>query len=129
MKAIYPLLAAILCTSLSTVVLVRDVSSAATTCDPWVAKMVSVQGNVEARRTGQTRWQPALLNDTYCTGDRIQVGGRSRAVFAFVNHPSPRLDQNTTTPLGGVKEKGATLIELIKGAIYFFSRLPRNLEV
>ncbi len=129
MKGIYPSLAVILCTSLSTVLLCRDVSSAATTCDPWVAKMVSVQGNVQARRTGQTQWQPALLNDTYCTGDRIQVGESSRADVALVNQPVLRLDQNTTITLGGVKEKRTSLIELIKGAIYFFSRFPRSLEV
>jgi tetratricopeptide (TPR) repeat protein len=129
MKAIYPLLAVSLCTSLSTVLLCRHVSSAATTCDPWVAKMVSVQGNVQARRTGQTQWQPALLNDTYCTGDRIQVGESSRADVALVNQPVLRLDQNTTITLGGVKEKRTSLIELIKGAMYFFSRFPRNLEV
>ena len=129
MKGIYPSLAVILCTSLSTVLLYRDVSSAATACDPWVAKMVSVQGNVQARRTGQTQWQPALLNNTYCTGDRIQVGESSRADVALVNQPVLRLDQNTTITLGRVKEKRTSLIELIKGAMYFFSRLPRNLEV
>jgi len=129
MKRIYPLLAVILCTSLSTVLLCRDVSSAATTCDLWVAKIVSVQGNVQARRTGQTQWQPALLNDTYCTGDRIQVGESSRADVALVNQPVLRLDHYTTITLGGVREKRTSLIELIKGAMYFFSRLPRNLEV
>ena len=129
MKGIYPSLAVILWTSLSTVLLCRDVSSAATTCDPWVAKMVSVQGNVQARRTGKAQWQPALLNDTYCTGDRIQVGESSRADVALVNQPVLRLDQNTTITLGRVKEKRTSLIELIKGAMYFFSRLPRNLEV
>jgi tetratricopeptide (TPR) repeat protein len=129
MKGTYPLLAVIFCTSLSTVLLRRDVSSAATTCDPWVAKMVSVQGNVQARRTGQAQWQPAQLNDTYCTGDRIQVGESSRADVALVNQPVLRLDQNTTITLGGVKEKRTSLIELIKGAMYFFSRFPRNLEV
>src|ERR1700693_426142 len=76
----------------------------ATACDPWVAKMVSVQGNVEVRREGQTQWQPARLNDTYCAGDRIQVGERSRADVALVSQPLLRLDQDTTITFGGVKE-------------------------
>lgn len=129
MKRHYPLFAVVLCASLSTVVLCRDIASAATACDPWVARMVSIQGNVEARRVGRTQWQPALLNDTYCTGDRIRVGERSRADVALVNQPVIRLDQNSTITLGGVKEKQTSLIELIKGAIYFFSRFPRTLEV
>ena len=91
--------------------------------------MVSVQGNVEVRRANQTQWQPARLNDTYCSGDRIQVGERSRANVALINQPIIRLDQNSTITLGGVREERTSLIELIRGALYFFSRLPRDLEV
>jgi tetratricopeptide (TPR) repeat protein len=91
--------------------------------------MVSVQGNVEVRRANQTQWQPARLNDTYCSGDRIQVGERSRANVALVNQPIIRLDQNSTITLGGVREERTSLIELLRGALYFFSRLPRDLEV
>ena len=105
------------------------VSTAATACDPWVAKMVSVQGAVEVRRAGQTQWQPAHLNDNYCPGDRIQVGERSRADIVLANQPVLRLDQHTTITLGGVKEQRTSLIELVRGALYFFSRLPRSLEV
>ncbi len=104
-------------------------STAATACDPWVAKIVSVQGDVEARRAGQTQWLPARLKDVYCAGDRIQVGERSRADVVLVNQPVLRLDQNSTITLGGVKEERTSLIELLKGALYFFSRLPRNLEI
>jgi tetratricopeptide (TPR) repeat protein len=105
------------------------VAPAASLCDPWIAKMVSVQGLVEIRRAGQTQWQPTRLNDTYCTGDRIQVGARSRADVALANQPLIRLDQNTTITLGGISQEDTSLIELLKGALYFFSRLPRNLEL
>jgi len=104
-------------------------SPAAAPCDPWVAKMVSVQGAVEVRRARQTQWQPAHLNDNYCPGDRIQVGERSRADIVLANQPVLRLDQHTTITLGGLKEQRTSLIELIRGALYFFSRLPRGLEV
>ena len=104
-------------------------SFAATVCDPGVAKMVSVQGNVEVRRAGQTQSQPARLNETYCAGDRIQVGDKSRADIALVNQPVLRLDQNTIITLAGLKDERASLIDLARGALHFFSRLPRNLEV
>lgn len=120
-------LLAMACTSLC--ILFPGLGLAATACDPWVARMVSVQGNVEVRRAGQTQWQPAKLNDTYCPGDRIQVGGRGRADVALVNQPVLRLDQDTTITFGGVRESRTSLIELLKGALYFFSRLPRNLEI
>ncbi|HEX5022916.1 MAG TPA: tetratricopeptide repeat protein [Candidatus Binatia bacterium] len=91
--------------------------------------MVSVQGNVEVRRAGQTQWQPARLNDLYCAGDRIQVGERSRADVALANQPILRVDQNSTITLGEIKEQRTALVELLRGALYFFSRRPRNLEI
>ena len=91
--------------------------------------MVSVQGNVEVRRAGQTQSQPARLNDSYCAGDRIQVGDKSRADVALVNQPVLRLDQNTIITLAGLKDERASIIDLARGALHFFSRLPRNLEV
>jgi tetratricopeptide (TPR) repeat protein len=106
-----------------------QMSFAATSCDPWIAQMVSVQGNVEVRRAGQTQWQPARLNDLYCAGDRIQVGERSRVDLALVHQPILRLDQNSTITLGEIKEQRTAVVELLRGALYFFSRLPRNLEI
>jgi len=102
---------------------------AAAVCDPGIAKMVSVQGNVVVLRVGQTQPQPARLNETYCAGDRIQVGDKSRADIALVNQPVLRLDQNTLITLAGLKEERASVIDLARGALHFFSRLPRNLEV
>src|SRR5688500_4231908 len=106
-----------------------QISFAASSCVPWIAQMVSVQGNVEVRRAGQTQWQPAQLDDLYCAGDRIQVGERSRADVALANQPILRLDQNSTITLGEIREQRTALIELLRGALYFFSRLPRNLEI
>ena len=42
-------------------------------CESWVGKIVSIQGNVEARRASETHWDPVHLNDTYCIGDMIRV--------------------------------------------------------
>jgi len=103
--------------------------AASITCNPWVARMVSVQGNVEVNRAGQTQWQRATLNDTYCAGDRVQVGERSRADIALVNRPVIRLEQNTTITLAGVRAETRSVIQLLRGALYFFSRLSGNLEV
>src|SRR5438093_10260946 len=69
----------VLATGLVELLLRPPVLPAATPCDPPVAQMVSVQGSVVVRRAGQTQSQPARLNETYCPGDRIQVGKKSRA--------------------------------------------------
>jgi tetratricopeptide (TPR) repeat protein len=102
---------------------------AAAPCDPPIATMASVQGNVVVLRAGQTQPQPARLNETYCPGDRIQVGDRSRADVQLANQPMLRLDQNTLITLAGLKEQRASIIEMARGALHFFSRLPRNLEI
>ena len=110
----------------------------AKTCEQWVAKIVSAQGTVEARKVDETQWQQVQLNDTYCAGDMIRVQDESRADLAFANQPLLRLDQNSAITLGGIEKeesslaglfKGAANLDLIKGAAHFFSRLPRNLEV
>jgi tetratricopeptide (TPR) repeat protein len=114
--------------ALSVLCLYPTTSLAAALCDPWIARIVSVQGRVEVYRAGQAQPQAARLNDTYCPGDQISVGERSRADVALLNEPIIRMDQNTTLTLGGVKQE-RSIVQLIKGVIYFFSRLPRNLEV
>src|SRR5438445_8993428 len=119
----------VLATGIFELLLQPPVLPAATPCDPPIAQMVSVQGNVVVRRAGQTQSQPARLNETYCPGDRIQVGDKSRADIALVNQPVLRLDQNTLITLAGVKDERASVIDLARGALHFFSRLPRNLEV
>jgi hypothetical protein len=109
--------------------LALPVAQAAAPCDPTIAKMVSAQGSVVVLRRGQTQAQPARLNETYCPGDRIQVGDKSRADVQLINQPVLRLDQNTLITLAGVKEQRASLIDLAQGTLHFFSRLPRTLEV
>lgn len=98
-------------------------------CKQWAGKIVSIQGTVQVRMAGETQWQPAKLNSTYCPGDTIRVLDRSRADVALVNQPVLRLDQNTTLTLKGMKEEKTSVVEMIKGAVHFFSRAPKNLDV
>jgi tetratricopeptide (TPR) repeat protein len=99
------------------------------TCEKWAGKVVSAQGVVEVKRAGQTLWEPAKLNETYCPGDTVRTDKKSRADIALHNHPVLRLDQNTTVTLGGMKDERTSLVDMIGGAALFFSRVTRNLEV
>ncbi len=110
-------------------VMFSPTTSFAATCEPSVAKVMAVEGKVDVRHPDETQWQPVKLHDTFCPGDVIRVQERSRADIALSNQPMLRLDQNTTMTLGGIKKEGGSLIELVKGATHFFSRVPRNLEV
>jgi tetratricopeptide (TPR) repeat protein len=110
-------------------VLLSPATPLAATCAQSVAKAMAVEGKVDVRHPDETQWQPVKLHDTFCPGDVIRVQERSRADIALSNQPMLRLDQNTTMTLGGIKKEGGSLIELVKGATHFFSRVPRNLEV
>src|SRR5437016_4869094 len=113
------LLAALLC---------LDATSAQTQ-EKWIARAVSVQGAVEARRTGATAWQPVKLNDTYAPGDTIRVRERSRADLAMLDQSVLRLNANTELTLEAIKEERTGVVNLLRGATHFFSRGPRSLEV
>ncbi len=119
-------------------IILVPLSVSAKTCEQWVAKIVSVEGRVEAKRDGETQWQQVKLDETFCAGDQIRVLDKSRADLSFANQPLLRLDQNSTITLAGIEEessglaglfKSAAKLDLIEGAAHFFSRLPRNLEV
>lgn len=103
--------------------------SSAATCEKWAGKVVSLQGTVDAKVAGGTQWQPAKLNDTYCPGDMLRTGRRSRAEVALQNHPLLRLDENSTITFAGMKDERTSLIDMLSGAALFFSRVTRNLEV
>ena len=102
---------------------------AAQTCEEWVAKVVSAQGVVEARRAGEAEWVPVALNETHCPGDMIRVGDRSRAAVVLSNETVLRLDANTTISISGVEEERTIFLDLLGGAAHFFSRTPRGLRI
>jgi tetratricopeptide (TPR) repeat protein len=107
----------------------QNTSSESAACDPWISKIVSIQGSVEVKRNNGTRWHPTHLEDIFCPGDRIRVGANSRAAIVLVNETVMRLDQRTTIVIQGVETKKTFLLDLLEGAAHFFSRKARNLKV
>ncbi len=71
-------------------------SYAAGACEPWVGKIVSLQGRVEVVRTGKARWQRVRLEETFCPGDRVRIEARSRAAIFLQNQTVLRLKAGTT---------------------------------
>ena len=98
-------------------------------CEKWVAKVVSAQGKVQALRQGEKQWSPVKFHDPFCPGDRIRVLTQSRADLLLMNESTLRLDQNTTVTFSPPETEKTSLIEVLKGAIHFFSRHRRNLKV
>ena len=111
------------------VLLISRSGHAQAPCEPPAARLVSLQGTVELRRAGTDVWTPAMLDERLCIGDALRVGEASRAALALANDSTLRLDQRTTLQLRGVAEEERSLLELLLGAVYFFSHRPRALEV
>ncbi len=106
-----------------------DISESAARCEKWVAKVVSVQGNVQLQKSGEVQWEPVKFNNKFCTGDMVRVQKQSRAAIALSNETILRLDQNTTITFNGVEKNKLTLIEILKGVAHFFSRIPHTLKL
>jgi tetratricopeptide (TPR) repeat protein len=98
-------------------------------CEPPDARLVSIQGTVELKRAGTDVWTAAMLEEAFCKGDTLRTGAASRAGLALANDATLRVDQDTTAQLRASAEEGRSLLNLLVGAIYFFSHRPRALEV
>ncbi|HEX9627465.1 MAG TPA: FecR domain-containing protein [Acidiferrobacterales bacterium] len=99
-------------------------------CAEWVARVVSIQGPVEARLGEATAaWRPVALEARLCAGDTLRVQANGRAAIELRNETVVRLDQHTTLTLGAIETRKPSWLELLKGAAHFITRTPRSLEI
>ena len=97
--------------------------------EEWVASVVSIQGEVQVRRKTSEQWETVRLEDRFHAGDIIKVGTNSRAAFVLKNESTLRVDQQTTLVFSAAEKEKPFLIELIAGAVHFFSRVHRSLRL
>ncbi len=105
------------------------ISAGAGSCQQWVGQLVSMQGTVETQHNGKTHWQPANLEDTFCPGDSIRIGPKSRAAIHFPNDTILKLDELTTISFPTDDKEKRTLIDILKGTVYFFGHHPTHLKI
>ena len=99
-------------------------------CPSPVAAIVSSQGSIEARPAPENLWNSISLNAILCPGDSIRVGPNSRAeIRLFETGAVLRIDQNTTLQMLGPTEPGRSLLDLLRGAIHFFTRVPQAMSI
>jgi tetratricopeptide (TPR) repeat protein len=98
-------------------------------CESWAAKVASVQGKVESLRVGETEWEQAALDETFCPGDQIRVLENSRADLLLSNEGVMRLAESTSITLESATDDKSTVLDMVKGAGHFFSTKPNSLEV
>lgn len=86
----------------------------------WLARLE--EGQVEVSTGGRTPWKKAKRGLTFCAGDRLRVSPHSRATLLRKDE-TVRLDANTIITLEN------SWLDLLKGFIHIFSRVPHSLEV
>ena len=99
------------------------------TCPAWAAKVVSIEGQVEAMASGDTQWRTVALNDTFCPDDQIRTLENSRAALQLSNETILRLDQNTLVKLSANKPESPSLLEIFTGRALFMTRFPHPLTI
>lgn len=105
-------------------------AEAAQHCPQPIAKIVSAQGTIELKEASADVWRRVELNAPICPGDFVRVGEHSRAAIVLLDTDAVlRIDQNTTLRVLEPPQKDRSLLEVLVGALHFFSRVPRSLNV
>jgi tetratricopeptide (TPR) repeat protein len=69
------------------------------------------------------------LNERFFAGDMIKVSLNSRAAFVLKNESTLRVDQQTTLVFSAAEKEQPFVVQLLIGAIHFFSRVHRSLQL
>ena len=99
-------------------------------CDSWVAKVVSIEGQVEIREDVKKQWRPLIVEESLCGGEMVQVSPLSRAaIFLREQQTTIRLDQRTVMTIPTTESDRSGWLEIMKGIANFFSRTPMSFKV
>ena len=98
-------------------------------CENPVARLFDFRNSVQIREASVTSQAPAVRDMAICVGDAVLVGERSRARLVFlVSGETFVIDQNSEFVVQRADNAGA-LIRILRGALLFFSRGLRPLDV
>jgi tetratricopeptide (TPR) repeat protein len=105
-------------------------SAAWAACAAPIARIVSIDNSVQIKDAAAAAYAPATLNAPVCLDDAIRVGEFSRATIAFLDSGLRlTIEQNTDFAVRQPRRAGRSFIDLVRGAILFFTRQPRSLDV
>jgi len=98
-------------------------------CDLRAARLMSLQGGLDVQEFGPEEWKPVSPEQDFCPGDRVRTRSQSRATLELNNKTVISLNQQTTVVFSGLKTRGPSWLDLLKGIIYVRSRTPSSLDV
>lgn len=95
-------------------------------CGEFAARLDSLEGKVQWQVSGDSQWQTASLNQTFCYGDIILVQEK-RAALRLSNNTLVRLNERSSIKL--IPPTQSFWLELIDGAAHFLTRTPKSFTV
>ncbi len=99
-------------------------------CQDWLAKILTVEGQVEKRLSATGQWRSLEKDHLLCAGDTVRTDRMSRAEIQLINETVVVLDQRTTLIfLEPEVSLLIRLINLVKGKAFFNSKGSKGLKV
>jgi len=120
------------CFCVLAILMIAERASAAEHCAETEAAgtLISIEGRVEIQRSADHEWHPAVLQQRLCLGDTIRVARHSRAAVVLSDGWIERFDQNSAMRFVQSSDQDErSILDLLYGAVLFFSRSPRGLDV
>lgn len=99
------------------------------TCAVHVAIVEAAQGRVETAPSGAEFWQRTAPGDRLCPGHSVRTGRDGKATIRLIREQTlVRLNTSANVTFRE-RQTARTLLEVIWGATFIFSRTPRQLDV
>jgi len=95
-------------------------------CDPWAAKIVSLEGSAQIQSPSQVQWRFLAAGEYICPGERLKILD-NRAALELPNQTIVRVKAGSSIHF--IKPKQSFLIELFEGALHFITRTPKDFKV
>ena len=91
-----------------------------------LAKITSVQNQVESRAAGASTWSPSSPNQELFAGSRVRTGEASRAAILYSDQTLHRLNEKSEIEIVPPSGDKPGLLRVLSGQHYFTSRTPRD---
>ncbi|HEY8519352.1 MAG TPA: FecR domain-containing protein [Gammaproteobacteria bacterium] len=83
---------------------------------------------MQVQRANTSRWMPAAVKDTLCTGDSLRVLEFGEATIRLPDATVFTVDANTSLTFAEPQGDTRSLVSLLRGIIHIISRDPRALK-
>jgi Flp pilus assembly protein TadD len=91
-----------------------------------VARIASLQNQVETRPAGVAAWSPSVLSQPLGGKDRVRTGPASRAAILYSDQTLHRLNEKSEIEIEPPSAEAPGLLRVIAGTHYFSSRTPKD---